>query len=298
MNYIMLHESGKLQKIKDDLLKVLECCTICPRKCEVNRLKGEKGYCGTSRQARVASANSHFGEEPPLTGRNGSGTIFFSSCTLLCSFCQNYEISHLNYGQEVSPLQLASMMLDLQSAGCHNINFVTPTHIIPQIIEALIIAVEKGLDIPLVYNCGGYENPETLKLIEGVIDIYLPDFKFWDNEIAMRYCNAGNYRDYAVKAVKEMHRQVSDLYINEQNIAVKGLLVRHLVMPEGTAGTGNIMKFLAEEVSPNTYVNLMNQYFPCGGAARDKLVGRRITPEEFAKAYEQTVNAGIRRILI
>ncbi len=295
-SYIELFEKGELEKKVQKAIKLLENCKICPRECGVNRIKGEKGFCRTGRKAIVASYNPHFGEEAPLVGKNGSGTIFISSCNLLCSFCQNYEISHLMEGVEVEAEQIAYMMLELQNMGCHNINFVTPTHVVPQILEALLIAVKQGLNIPLVYNSGGYDKKETIKLLDGVFDIYMPDFKFWDSKWAKKYMNASDYRERAKEAIKEMHRQVGDLVVNEEGIAVRGLIIRHLVMPNGIAGTEHIMKFIAEEISKNTYVNIMDQYRPCGKAVEDPIINRMITVEEYREAIEFAKKAGLKRL--
>jgi putative pyruvate formate lyase activating enzyme len=275
---------------------MMETCSLCPRACGVNRLEGETGYCRTGRNAKVASFNAHFGEEGPLVGRYGSGTIFISSCNLLCIFCQNYDISHLAEGTEVEPEQVAAMMLHLAEIGCHNINFVTPSHVIPQIIEALVPAIEQGLEVPLVFNSGGYDSKETLQLLDGIFDIYMPDFKFWDGKWADRFCNAPNYREVATEAIKEMHRQVGDLVLDKEGIAVKGLLVRHLVMPEQVAGTREIMEFLAREISPNTYVNVMDQYRPCGSADKDEFINRRLTSREYRNAVDATKRAGLTRL--
>jgi putative pyruvate formate lyase activating enzyme len=275
---------------------MMETCSLCPRACGVNRLEGETGYCRTGRNAKVASFNAHFGEEGPLVGRYGSGTIFISSCNLLCIFCQNYDISHLAEGTEVEPEQVAAMMLHLAEMGCHNINFVTPSHVIPQIIEALVPAIEQGLEVPLVFNSGGYDSKETLQLLDGIFDIYMPDFKFWDGKWADRFCNAPNYREVATEAIKEMHRQVGDLVLDKEGIAVKGLLVRHLVMPEQVAGTREIMEFLAREISPNTYVNVMDQYRPCGSADKDEFINRRLTSREYRNAVDATKRAGLTRL--
>ncbi len=295
-SYIELFEKGELEKKAQKAIKLLENCKICPRECGVNRIKGEKGFCRTGRKAIVASYNPHFGEEAPLVGKNGSGTIFISSCNLLCSFCQNYEISHLMEGVEVEAEQIAYMMLELQNMGCHNINFVTPTHVVPQILEALLIAVKQGLNIPLVYNSGGYDKKDTIKLLDGVFDIYMPDFKFWDSKWAKKYMNASDYRERAKEAIKEMHRQVGDLVVNEEGIAVRGLIIRHLVMPNGIAGTEHIMKFIAEEISKNTYVNIMDQYRPCGKAVEDPIINRMITVEEYREAIEFAKKAGLKRL--
>jgi len=274
----------------------MESCRLCPRECSVNRLGGETGYCRTGRMARVASFNAHFGEEAPLVGKSGSGTIFFSSCNLLCSFCQNYDISHLNEGVEVKPVQIAAMMIKLKEKGCHNINFVTPTHTVVQILEALIPAIEQGLNVPLVYNSGGYESVETLALLDGVFDIYMPDFKFWEDRWAERFCKAPDYRERAKTAIKEMHGQVGDLLVDREGIAVQGLLIRHLVMPNDVAGTDRVMDFLANEISLETYVNVMDQYRPCGKADADELINRRLTSEEFRRAVGAARDAGLNRL--
>lgn len=269
----------------DKLYKILEDCILCPRRCKVNRLNNEKGFCGVGLLPLVSSVGPHFGEEPELVGRNGSGTIFFAGCNLGCLFCQNYDISHLRYGNEISTKDLAKEMLVLQRIGCHNINLVTPSHVVPQIVEALAYAVEKGLDIPIVFNTGGYDSLETLKLLEGVIDIYMPDAKYSDPDAAKKYSNAEDYPDVVKTAIKEMHRQVGDLIV-EKGIAVKGLLVRHLVMPEGLAGTKGIMHFIATEISKDTYVNIMDQYRPCYKAVDFPEINRRITQGEYEEAVE------------
>jgi putative pyruvate formate lyase activating enzyme len=274
----------------------MESCHLCPRQCGVNRLEGETGYCRTGKRARVASFNAHFGEEAPLVGNSGSGTIFFSSCNLLCSFCQNYDISHLNQGVEVESARIAAMMIDLMKKGCHNINFVTPTHTVVQILEALIPAVEQGLNVPLVYNSGGYESVETLALLDGVFDIYMPDFKFWEDGWAERFCKAPDYRERAKAAIREMHHQVGDLLVDSEGVAVQGLLIRHLVMPNDVAGTDGVMDFLANEISLETYVNVMDQYRPCGNADADELINRRLTSEEFRRAVGAARDAGLSRL--
>lgn len=295
-SYVRLYRDGKLEERIGQAVELLRSCCLCPRECGVDRLSGEKGFCRTGRNAKIASYNAHFGEEAPLVGRYGSGTVFFSSCNLLCSFCQNYDISHLAQGVEVEPEQLAVIMLRLAESGCHNINFVTPTHVVPQILEGLILAVEQGLSVPLVYNTGGYDNVETLRMLEGIFDIYMPDLKFWDEKWAERFCKAPDYREKAVDAIKEMHRQVGDLEIDENGLAVRGLIVRHLVMPNGVANTDAVMKFLSDEISVNTYVNVMDQYRPCYKAKEDKLINRRITAEEFHRAINSAVKAGLKRL--
>jgi putative pyruvate formate lyase activating enzyme len=246
--------------------------------------------------ASVSSFNAHFGEEAPLVGEHGSGTVFFTHCNLLCLFCQNFDISHQGIGEEVSDEQLAGIMLALQRQGCHNINFVTPSHVVPQILAALAIAASNGLSVPLVYNSGGYDLPETLKLLDGVIDIYMPDFKFWDPEIARKTCDAEDYPEVARQALKEMHRQVGELVLNESGVARRGLLVRHLVLPAGMAGTRQVMRFIAREVSPRTYVNVMSQYRPCGRAHEVAGLEASLSPVEYRRAVAEAVEEGITRL--
>jgi len=296
--YISLYQSGELLLRTNRAMEMLRNCCICPRNCEVDRLEGELGVCNTGELARVSSYFPHFGEEPPLVGYCGSGTIFFSYCSLKCIFCQNYTISHLGEGIEVSSNAIADMMLDPQRQGCHNINFVTPTHVVPQILEALLIAVEKGLCIPLVYNTGGYDSVETLKLLDGIIDIYMPDIKYSSSDIAKRLSKAGDYPDIARAAILEMHRQVGDLDMDKRGIAFKGLLVRHLVLPEGLAGTREAMRFLAREVSRNTYINIMDQYQPYYKAKDHPLINRRITSEEYQEALKIAQEEGLHRIAL
>ncbi len=294
--YIETYKNGLLSNKIEASVDILKACTLCPRKCGVDRLSGETGICNTAGNAYVSSYDAHFGEEAPLVGRKGSGTIFFSYCNLLCNFCQNFEISHKGYGQEVDCSQIAYMMMDLQKMGCHNINFVTPSHVVPQILGALVIAIEDGLKIPLVYNSGGYDNVDTLKLLEGVFDIYMPDFKFWDSKIAEKTCNAKDYPEKARNTLKEMHRQVGDLDIDEFGIANRGILLRHLVLPDGLAGTRDIMKFVAEKISTNTYVNVMSQYRPCGKAYEIKELTVSLSPEEYRTAINSTLEEGITRL--
>mgnify|MGYP001189185098 CR=1 FL=1 len=295
-SYLKRYREGNLQDKVRRAIEGLRDCRFCPRRCGANRLEGEVGVCRTGRDAMVASFQSHFGEESPLVGRGGSGTIFFSSCNLLCTFCQNYEISHLMEGERVNREGLAAMMVALQRRGCHNINLVSPTHVVPQVMEALVPAIEMGLTVPLVYNTGGYDSPETLQLLSGIVDIYMPDFKFWDSRWAERFCHAPDYRERVCESILEMHRQVGDLIIGRDRIARHGLLVRHLVMPGGIAGTREIMNFLAEKISRGTYVNIMAQYHPAGKAAGDPIIGRRITREEYDRALQEAVRAGLRRL--
>jgi len=295
-SYLRLYQNGELSKRIEALWKKLECCDLCPHKCSVDRLRDEKGICKTGKKAKVSSFGPHFGEESPLVGKHGSGTIFFTHCNLYCIFCQNYDISHLGEGYLVDEERIAEMMLSLQNMGCHNINFVTPTHVISQIVKALPFAIEKGLTIPLVYNSGGYDAVSTLELLDGIFDIYMPDFKYSDDKIAQRYCNASNYSEMAKQAIKTMHQQVGDLILNEKEIAKRGLIIRHLVLPENLAGTYEVMKFIAEEISKNSYVNLMDQYHPCYKANDFPPLDRRISQEEFLQTIKIARSFGIKRL--
>ncbi len=295
-SYIETYEKGRLREKIDKAYKILKSCVLCPRQCRVDRLSGEEGVCKTGRKAMVSSYNAHYGEESPLVGQNGSGTIFFTYCNLMCVFCQNYDISHEGYGQEVADNQLAYMMLELQKSGCHNINFVTPSHVVPQILSALELAIQDGLNVPLVYNSGGYDEVHTLKILDGVFDIYMPDFKFWDSNIAQKMCDAPNYPEKARLALKEMHRQVGDLVVDSSGIAQKGLIIRHLVMPNGLAGTREVCRFIAKELSPNSYVNIMAQYRPCGKASTIKEISRSLKGNEFRDALEMAREEGITRL--
>ncbi|MFP4431742.1 MAG: 4Fe-4S cluster-binding domain-containing protein [Spirochaetaceae bacterium] len=291
---VSLHRSGELAERAGRAVAALEECELCPRRCGVNRVAGEIGVCRVGRLANVASASPHFGEERPLVGTHGSGTVFFSGCNLRCSFCQNCDISHEAVGVEVDAAGLARIMLELQSHNCENINLVTPSHVVPQILEALDVALREGLDIPIVYNSSAYDSLETLRLLDGVVDIYMPDFKFWHGEGARWLDGVTDYADVATAAVREMHRQVGDLEI-VRGVAVSGLLVRHLVMPRGAANSRAIMRFLAS-LSPETYVNVMGQYRPAHRARRDPVIGTSSTYEEVAGAVEAARDAGLRRI--
>ncbi len=271
-------------------------CHLCPRHCGANRLAGEKGKCRTAGQAMVSSYGPHFGEEAPLVGRHGSGTIFFTFCNLRCIFCQNYTISQLGEGSPVSPKELAGMMLSLQAKGCHNINLVSPTHVVPFILEALELAVGGGLSLPLVYNTGGYDSLETLKLLDGVVDIYMPDMKYADAKVGERFSGIRDYPEINRAAVKEMHRQVGDLELDEAGVAQRGLLVRHLVLPNRLAGTEAVVRFLAREVSANTYLNIMAQYHPCYQAFDIPELARPISQREFAEAVEMAHRQGLHRL--
>jgi putative pyruvate formate lyase activating enzyme len=273
----------------------LEACDICARECGVNRrLSTEGAGCHTGERAIVSSHGPHFGEETPLVGRGGSGTIFFSWCNLRCQYCQNYEISQAGMGQEVEPEDLARMMLSLQRQGCHNINFVSPSHVVPQILAGLLIAAEAGLRLPLVYNTGGFDSLKTLALLDGVVEIYMPDMKYADAGVARRYSKIRDYPAANQAAVKEMHRQAGDLATDGRGVARRGLLVRHLVLPDGLAGTAEIVRFLRDQVSPNTYINVMAQYRPCYRARELPPLDRSITNEEYAEAVRLAQEAGLR----
>lgn len=293
-SYLRL-SSSEIEERINEAFALIQGCRLCPRACGVDRTEGERGFCRTGSKAIVSSWGPHFGEERPLVGKHGSGTIFFTYCNLGCIYCQNYTISHMGEGMEVSAERLASIMLELQSIGCHNINLVTPTHQMPMILEALPFAIRVGLSIPIVYNCGGYESLEALKILKGIVDIYMPDFKYTDPEVARRFSFAEDYPDVAKQALKEMHRQVGDLII-EDGIAIRGLLVRHLVLPEGLAGTEEVVRFLAQEISRNTYLNIMAQYHPCYEAFEHPSLNRRITSREYRRALDLAIKAGIKRI--
>ncbi|MFO8239988.1 MAG: hypothetical protein R6T90_03205 [Dissulfuribacterales bacterium] len=294
--YLELFESGELERRVDKAWESLSSCKICPHLCRVNRLEGEHGFCEATDQAVVASYGPHFGEEGPLVGRKGSGAVFFSWCNLRCLYCQNYEISHLGAGRAVSNELLASCFLSLQKDGCHNINFVTPSHMVPFILQALLQAVKGGLSIPLIYNTGGYDSIWTLRLLDGVVDIYMPDFKYWNKEAGEHLSNIANYPQVAKKAVKEMHRQVGELILGPDGVAQRGLLIRHLVLPGGLSDTRSVLKYIAEEISPNTYVNLMDQYRPCGMAHKYPPLDRRISQDEFAEALRAARDVGLNRL--
>lgn len=294
--YLKLLCTGELAKRARRAREHLERCDLCARGCHVNRLLSTKGaVCRTGERATVYSAGPHHGEERPLSGWSGSGTIFFSWCSLACVFCQNWEISHRGEGREVTAEELADLMLGLQETGCHNINFVTPSHVAAQILSAVLIAADKGLRLPLVWNSGGYDSPEALTLLDGVIDIYLPDMKFADSEVACRYLGVRDYAEVNQMAVKEMHRQVGDLVL-DSGIARRGLLVRHLVLPENLAGTDRILAFLAREISRDTYLNLMDQYRPCYRADEFPPLDRRPTRAEMAAAQATAQKWGLKRL--
>lgn len=296
--YLQLYRTGELKQRAQQAIESLESCEICPRACHENRLLGETGICKTGIYAEVNSYFPHHGEEACLRGWRGSGTIFFSWCNLRCQFCQNFEISHIGHGKKTSPKELAKLMLVLQEASCHNLNLVTPDHVVPQILEALLLAVEDGLRLPIVFNSSAYISLEPLQLLDGVVDIYMPDFKIWDSGLALKYLAAKDYPQAARRAIKEMYRQVGDLQFDENGLARRGVLVRHLLMPRNVAGTREVIKFLAREVSPYTYINLMDQYAPAGKVSAEKYaeINRPITGQEYSEALASAKKAGLSRI--
>lgn len=294
MRYIELYESGELERRVREIERILGECTLCPHCCRVDRTAGEKGKCKSGLLPIVASYHAHFGEESCLVGHGGSGTIFFSHCNLSCVYCQNYDISQFGAGEEVRNEELAEMMIALQRKGCQNINFVSPTHMVYAIVRALCIAIPAGLNLPLVYNSGGYDSEETLRLLDGIIDIYMPDLKYFDADIAMRLSGAPEYPLRAMRALEEMHRQVGDLVINRKGIAERGLLVRHLVLPNGLAGSNGVMKFLAG-LSRHTYVNIMDQYRPEYRAREHPDIKRRPTIVEYDEALAAARREGLYR---
>ncbi len=299
-SYITLSRSGELEERIDRAYNLLESCTVCPRKCRVNRLDDERGFCRTGLLPVISSSGPHFGEEPPLVGYNGSGTIFITHCNLACQFCQNYDISQCGKGESVSCEKLAGIMMYLQELGCHNINLVTPTHIVPQILKSLKIAIQDGLRIPIVYNSGGYDSVDTLRLLDGIIDIYMPDAKYGSDEIAGTLSHAPDYVRFMKAGITEMHRQVGDLVI-DKGIAVRGMIIRHLVLPENLAGTDSIMPWIAQQISRDSYVNIMNQYHPSWHTSSNRRsllfpsLCRRITSNEYHFAIQCALDSGLHR---
>ena len=293
-DYLKLGKKELKKRIKK-AYQLMENCMLCPRKCGVNRIKGEKGYCRTGIDLEISSFYSHMGEEPPISGWNGSGTIFFTHCNLRCVFCQNYPISHLGYGKKISIDRLAEIMLTLQKRGCHNINLVTPTHFTPHILAAVDKAIDKGLRIPLVYNCGGYEAMETLKLLKGVVDIYLPDIKYGSSREAKKYSNAPDYFEVAKKAVKEMYEQVGELQLSREGIAQRGLIIRHLVLPNNLAKTDKVLSFIKNELSPHIHISIMNQYFPAYKAINIEDLNRKVTDKEYRRVLNLAKKLSLER---
>lgn len=288
----MISTEKNLREALHRLYTLAAPCRLCPRLCGVDRLAGERGVCRTGSHPRVASAGPHFGEEPPLVGQGGSGTLFLAGCNLRCVFCQNYDISHFEAGTEAGPAEIAALMLKLQELGCHNINFVTPSHVAPWLAEAVLTAREQGLKLPVVYNCGGYEGEDTLRCLRGFVDIYMPDLKFWHPESAWRYARARDYPEVMRRSVIEMQAQVGDLVV-ANGIAVKGLLIRHLVMPGATDESRAILEFIAREVSPRAWVNVMDQYRPCFEADQFPEIDRRLGADEYRGVYEYAKSLGL-----
>ena len=295
--YLKLECGGELVKREETLWEMLSSCEVCARGCGANRLAGETGVCSTRARIKVHSAGPHYGEERELVGRGGSGTIFFSNCNLLCSFCLNWEINHRGDGERTTHRELADMMMALQRRGCHNINLVTPSHVVPQIVKAVRIAASKGLRLPLVYNTGSYDNLEVIKMLDGIVDIYLPDFKYQDGKLAAKYSSdASDYPEVAAAVIGEMHRQVGDLETDSRGIATRGLIVRHLVMPNNIGGTDRLARWIAEELGEDTYLNLMAQYRPEYKAFDHPAIARRLTREEWKQAVAWTMEAGLTNV--
>lgn len=297
-NYVRLVRSGELKERADQAYEMLYDCIVCPQECHVNRIEDELGFCRIGHLPMISSYSPHFGEEPPLVGMNGSGTIFFTGCNMRCEFCQNFEISQCGVGHAVSHQDLARIMLRLQERGCHNINFVTPSHVTPQILRAVDVAAEQGLNVPLVYNSGGYESVDTLRLLEGVIDIYMPDAKYGRSDVALELSCARDYTSRMKAALVEMHRQVGDLVVQD-GLAVRGMIIRHLVLPANLANSEIVMKFIAEEVSRDSYVNIMAQYRPAWKVAEGgrspvlAALQRPITAREYEYAIRCARENGI-----
>ncbi len=291
--YLNLLDSGELQRRAGEAWQVLASCTICPQNCRVNRLAGKRAVCHSATEVIVGSWNVHRREEPPITGTRGAGTIFFGNCQARCSYCQNYWLSQHGLGQHTTPEGLARMMLLLQKRGVHNLDLVTPTHYVPQILQALVIAAKAGLRLPLVYNCAGYENLETLRLLDGVVDIYLPDAKYANDAHALRTAKMPHYVAANRATLKEMYRQVGPLAVDAEGIGVRGLLIRHLVMPNDIAGTRSVLRWIAEELGRDTPVSLMDQYFPAWKALRDPTLSRRLTWDEYREALDAMADAGL-----
>jgi putative pyruvate formate lyase activating enzyme len=295
--YLRLLASGELAQRVDQAWRHLEDCDLCARDCRVNRRVTTDGaVCRSGERAVVASYGAHHGEEDCLRGARGSGTIFFSWCNLRCVYCQNWDLSQKGAGREVEPAEIAEMMLELQREGCHNINFVSPSHVVAQIIAAVHDAARRGLHLPIVYNTGGYDSLQALALLDGIVDIYMPDMKYGDAELARKYSKVRNYVEANRAAVREMHRQVGDLVLDERGVAQRGLLVRHLVLPGGIAGTGAVLAFLANEISRNSYVNLMDQYRPCYRADEYPEIARPVTRTEYREALAAAERVGLTRL--
>jgi putative pyruvate formate lyase activating enzyme len=292
-SYLNLTEKEFQNRI-EQAYQYLESCTLCPHHCQVNRIAGQKGFCRSTEELKISSYNAHFGEEPPISGIYGSGTIFFTNCTLRCIYCQNYPISQLGHGNLTSISDLSKIMLALQRQKCHNINLVTPTHFVPQILKSVAQSRTSGLNIPLVYNTSGYESIEVLKLLDGIVDIYLPDAKYAEDRVAEKYSQAENYSRVNKGTLLEMYRQVGNLKVNKNGIAISGLIIRHLILPYNLSGTDRVLKWIAENISRKTYISLMSQYFPAFEASKYKELSRSINKNEYDKAKESFYNYGLR----
>jgi putative pyruvate formate lyase activating enzyme len=294
--YLALHRSGELARRQDAAWEMLGACALCPHRCGVNRLAGERGICRMGHLAKVSSWNLHAWEEPPISGQRGSGTIFFSGCTGRCVFCQNYPISQFGHGLEVTTERLAEMMLELQAKGAHNINLVTPTHFMPQVLAALPLAIEAGLRLPMVYNTSGYERAEVIRLLEGVVDVWLPDAKYADSTVARRLSGFEDYVLHNRAALREMLHQVGeDLWLDEFGLARGGMIIRHMLLPKGLAGTEQVLTWIARALSPRVHISLMDQYFPAYKVVDDRVLGHKVTPEEYSRALEAFDTAGLER---
>jgi len=298
--YLDTYRSGQLEERVRKAVESLRSCRCCPRGCGVNRLEDWFGVCRTGRRARVASYGPHLGEEDVIRGWAGSGTVFFSACNLSCQFCQNWDVSQAEEGGWGGKVEIATMALELQEKGCHNLNLVTPEHVVPQVLEALLMAAEHGLRIPIVYNTSAYDSVETLRLLDGVVDVYMPDFKVWEPDLCRKYLKAGDYSDRAREAIQEMHRQVGVLEVDPgTGLARRGVLLRHLVLPGCLEDSSNIFRWISEELSPDACVNIMDQYHPAGAVAKDGVfpeLNRRLTPEEYEQALRLARVAGLRRL--
>jgi putative pyruvate formate lyase activating enzyme len=294
-SYLRELSLDEIKKRAEQLHQLEKECKLCPNECLAKRMDGELGNCNSTNEVIISSVGPHFGEEPPLVGQLGSGTIFLTNCNLKCKFCQNYDISQLGGGYKISIEELAGSMMKLQARGCHNINFVTPTHFTPQIVEALVIAAENGLEIPLVYNCGGYESVETLKLLDNIFDIYMPDIKYSNSLNAEKYSGIKNYWEIVQEAVREMHRQVGILKISRSGIAQRGLIIRHLVLPNNLTGSNKVFEFIAKEISVDSYVNIMDQYRPAYNARFHNELNRGISDIEYMNAIESAKDFGLHR---
>jgi putative pyruvate formate lyase activating enzyme len=291
--YMQLYESGELEKRAEAAWELLRACTVCPQNCKVNRIAGKTGACHSGTETIVGSWNIHRREEPPISGTGGAGTIFFGNCQARCTYCQNFWLSQYGRGHRVGPERLADMMLYLQKKGCHNIDLVTPTHFVPQLLKALLVAIPKGFRLPFVYNCAGYEHLHVLRLLDGVIDIYMPDAKYADNTWALKTSKMHHYVDFNRASLKEMYRQVGPLQVNEEGIGVRGLLIRHLVMPNDISGTSEVLRWIAEELGPDVPISLMDQYFPAWKAHDDPNLNRRLHWREYRKAVEVLLELGL-----